>query len=96
MEPEQLEALLVKHFPKDATTWSQATDEVRELCREARIFAGVGEEGAVDFTTIKTPGEWNTKGIDGIVHFFRCMYWDQEGAFLKRAKELFPFIFEDK
>lgn len=94
MEPEQLEALLVKHFPKDATKWSQATDEVRDLCREARLAAGVGEEHAVDFRNIKTPSEWNTKGIDGIMHFFRCMTWEQEGAFLDQATAMFPDIFQ--
>lgn len=91
MTPSELDTLLSKHFPKDAISWENATDEVRDLCREARIFAGVPEELALDFGSLKTPSEWNTQGIDTIVHFYAAMF-DEEG-FLKRAAELFPFIF---
>lgn len=94
MSPEQLEALLVKHFPKDATRWSQAAGEVRELCREAHLAADVDEKYAVDFISIETPAEWNTKAIDGIMHFYRCMHWEQEGAFLERAAAMFPNMFK--
>lgn len=93
MTPEQLETLLVKHFPKDATCWSQATDEVRDMCRTARIVANVPEELAVDFRVLFTPSAWNTKGIDGIVRFYRDMSQEQRDECIKLFTNLFPDIF---
>lgn len=70
LTPDELERKLSADFPKNATCWSQATDEVRDMCRRARVLAGVGEEGAVDFRAVKTPAEWNTLGIEGTVRFY--------------------------
>ena len=38
--PEELRAFLEGHFPRNATCWSQATQEVMDLCRHARELAG--------------------------------------------------------
>jgi len=57
-------------FPKDATTWKLATDEVRDISRMSRRYLSDMqniEVPAVDFTEIKTPSEWNTKSKESIV-----------------------------
>lgn len=58
-------------FPSDATSWGQATDEMRDLAREVRmtyneliVDAVEGDENYVeglDFMSFSTPSEWNTK-----------------------------------
>ncbi len=54
----------------DATCWSQATDEIREISRMSRILLeeidGIIVE-AVDFRAIRTPAEWNRKGRESIL-----------------------------
>ena len=66
----------LEQFPTNATSWSQATDEVRELSRASREFLdeydGIKVE-AVDFTAIKTPAEWNTLGRESILRNYDMM-----------------------
>ncbi len=54
----------------DATCWSQATDEIREISRMSRILLeeidGIVVE-TVDFRAIRTPAEWNKKGRESIL-----------------------------
>lgn len=63
----------LEQFPTDATSWAQATDEVRDLARFAREhleeYDGVIVE-PVDFRHAKTPAEWNTKGRAFILSTF--------------------------
>lgn len=56
-----------------ATSWGEATDEVRDLCRYAREMLDLDTTHAVDFKKMSTPAEWNTQGIDGIVRFYGQM-----------------------
>lgn len=60
----------LENFPKDATSWAVAGDEVRDLARTAREYLeeydGVIVE-PVDFVHIKNPAEWNTKGRNYIL-----------------------------
>jgi len=65
LTPEELQQRLSKDFPPDATCWSQATDEVRDLCRRARELAGGSEDHAVNFRALSTPAQWNAQGIAG-------------------------------
>lgn len=50
----------LERFPKNATCWSQATDEVRDMARKARElleeYEGVIVE-PVNFRAIETPAE---------------------------------------
>ena len=52
MTPDALQRRLSKAFPQEASSWRQATEEVRDLCRRARVLAGVGEDDALDFGKI--------------------------------------------
>ena len=60
----------LERFPKDATSWAQATDEIRDLARTSREYLEDYDGvivGPVDFKHISTPAEWNTKGRDYIL-----------------------------
>ena len=63
-------------FPADATCWSQATDEIRDLARIVREYYNdafldpkSNYEGIqpVNFRAISTPAEWNTKAREFIL-----------------------------
>jgi hypothetical protein len=66
----------LERYPKDATSWADATDEIRDLSRESREILedcdGITVE-AVNFKAIKTPAEWNTKGRESILANFDRM-----------------------
>lgn len=66
----------LERFPKNATNWAQATDEVRDMARKARElleeYEGVIVE-PVNFRTIETPAEWNTEGREFILTNFDRM-----------------------
>lgn len=79
-------------FPKNAISWAQATDEIRDLSRMSRefleSFEGMIVE-AVDFAHIKTPAEWNTKGRNSILANFDRMQVRTQKTFYKRFPEWF-------
>lgn len=66
---EKIEKFL-ERFPKNATSWAQATDEIHDLARTTREYLddyeGVIVE-PIDFRSISTPAEWNTKGREYIL-----------------------------
>jgi hypothetical protein len=86
MTPEALRAVMQAHYPPNASCWSQATDEVRDLCRYAREDLGLPEDQAVDFRVLKTPEAWNTIGVNGLVAFYRQMTTRQQEAFVENNK----------
>ena len=52
-------------FPDDATSWKEATDEIRDIARLAADFVNEFEKDKVqrlDFKTLKTPADWNSVG----------------------------------
>ena len=53
----------LEQFPTDATSWVQATDEVRDLARASREMLDEYDDikvEAVDFATLDTPAKWNS------------------------------------
>lgn len=88
---KEIEKFLAQ-FPKDATSWAKATDEVRELSYESRIILeeldGVKVE-PVNFRAFSTPAEWNTQGRDSIMANYNRMRTDTKRAFFERFRALF-------
>lgn len=82
MTPADLMAALVKKWPLNATCWSQATDEIRDMSREARKMIGYSELIAINFRACNTPSEWNTNGIHSIVRFYKIMDHSQRAKFI--------------
>jgi len=74
-------------FPKDAQDWRRAGDEVRTVARSAREILderqGEGTAQVVDFRTIQTPSEWNTRGREAIEANIARMAPDTLDAFLQ-------------
>ncbi len=87
----KIEKFLEK-FPKDATSWGDATDEIRDLSRESREYLeecdGVEVE-PVDFQACKTPAEWNTRGRESILANFDKMHPETQQRFFNRFREWF-------
>ena len=82
----------LEQFPTDATSWAQATDEVRELARMAREHLEELEEvivEPVDFRHAKTPAEWNSRGRAFILTCFDRMQGQTRRAFYERFKDWF-------
>lgn len=90
-------------FPRDAKSWSQATDEMRDMAKLARQYYNeleldltddeVEDEGkgiqSLNFRSFKTPSEWNSKAQDFIIMVYNKMSPQIKKEFLVRCKELF-------
>jgi hypothetical protein len=85
---ECLRAQLKVLYPTNATCWSQATDEVRDLCRHARELLDLPEEDAIDFRVLNSPFAWNTIGINGIISFYKRMNDEQKLYFVTNYNHL--------
>ena len=82
----------LEQFPTDATSWVQATDEVRELARASREMLDEYDDikvEAVDFTTIRTPSEWNTLGREAILRNYDMMRPRTQILFYERFEDWF-------
>jgi sugar-specific transcriptional regulator TrmB len=87
----KIEKFLEK-FPKDATSWANATDEIRDLSRESRMFLEDLDEVTVepvDFKACKTPAEWNTRGRESILANFDRMTSSTQRSFYLSNREMF-------
>lgn len=93
---KKLDSFLNK-FPDNATSWSQATDEVRDLARSAREHhneydLNVSEDDSkaaqsLNWREMKTPAEWNSKGKKFIKEMVGKMGKEAKDAFMKRHSE---------
>ena len=82
----------LEQFPTDATSWREATDEVRELARASREMLDEYDDikvEAVDFITIRTPAEWNTLGRKAILRNYDMMRPRTQILFYERFEDWF-------
>jgi hypothetical protein len=82
----------LERFPKNATCWSDATDEIRDLSRTSREYLEELDEVTVepvDFNACKTPSAWNTKGRASIIANFDKMRPATQERFYNRFREWF-------
>ena len=82
----------LEQFPTNATCWREATDEVRELARASREMLDEYDDikvEAVDFTTIRTPAEWNTLGREAILRNYDMMRPRTQILFYERFEDWF-------
>ena len=80
----------LEQFPTDATSWVQATDEVRDLARASREMLDEYDDikvEAVDFTAIRTPAEWNTLGREAILRNYDMMRPRTQILFFERFED---------
>ncbi|MBQ8272206.1 MAG: hypothetical protein IJZ09_04290 [Tidjanibacter sp.] len=79
-------------FPTNATSWREATDEVRDLARASREMLDEYDDikvEAVDFTAIRTPAEWNTLGREAIMRNYDMMSPRTQLLFFERFEDWF-------
>ena len=82
----------LEQFPTNATSWREATDEVRELARASREMLDEYDDikvEAVDFTAIRTPAEWNTLGREAILRNYDMMRSRTQILFYERFEDWF-------
>ncbi|MBR6631860.1 MAG: hypothetical protein IKK89_07950 [Alistipes sp.] len=82
----------LEQFPTDATSWVQATDEVRDLARTSREMLDEYDDikvEAVDFTAARTPAEWNTKAREAILRNYDLMRPRTQTLFFERFEDWF-------
>ena len=82
----------LEQFPTDATSWVQATDEVRDLARASREMLDEYDDikvEAVDFTAIRTPAEWNTRAREAILRNYDMMRPRTQMLFFERFEDWF-------
>lgn len=81
-----LDEFLAK-FPNNATSWVNATDEIKDLSRTSREYLeeyqGIIVE-PLNFKQLKSPARWNTKGKESIRSNFGKMTISTKKAFFKR------------
>lgn len=80
----------LEKFPVDATSWADATDELRDLARAVRELLSEVDNVDVeplDFTELHTPSAWNTEARAYILEGFDLMS--------DHAKRFFYDDFED-
>ena len=79
-------------FPTNATSWREATDEVRDLARASREMLDEYDDitvEVVDFTAIRTPAEWNTLGREAILRNYDMMRPRTQMLFFERFEDWF-------
>ena len=79
-------------FPTDATTWTQATDEVYDLARTSREFLDDYDDvkvEAVDFATLDTPAKWNSVCREAIGRNYDLMRPRTQLLFYERFEDWF-------
>ena len=79
-------------FPTNATSWREATDEVRDLAQVSREmldeYDGIKVE-AVDFTATRTPAEWNTRAREAVMRNYDMMRPRTQMLFFERFEDWF-------
>ena len=79
-------------FPTNATSWREATDEVRDLARASREMLDEYDDitvEAVDFTAIRTPAEWNTRAREAVMRNYDLMSPRTQLLFFERFEDWF-------
>lgn len=97
---------LFKAFPRDATSWKDAMDEMRDITRNARElynqiehdFTEDDEDNpkyikSMNFRSFNTPSVWNSKAQDEIVRIYNLMGTETRRYFLDYLKRHFPTYF---
>ena len=82
----------LEQFPTDATSWVQATDEVRDLARASREMLDEYDDvkvEAVDFATLDTPAKWNSVCREAIWRNYDLIRPHTQLLFFERFEDWF-------
>ena len=79
-------------FPDKAKSWSQATDEVREIAKAAKEHYNEYDHKNIkpcDFRSMLTPSTWNTRGKKYIFRVYDKMSAKTKAEFNHYLKKTF-------
>lgn len=79
-------------FPTNATSWREATDEIRDLARASREMLDEYDDVQVDsicFREINDPAEWNTEARAAILRNYDLMHPRTQVLFYERFEDWF-------
>ena len=79
-------------FPTNATSWREATDEVRDLARASREMLDEYDDVQVDsiyFPDIKDPAEWNSRAREAVMRNYNMMRPRTQLLFFERFEDWF-------
>lgn len=79
-------------FPTNATSWREATDEVRDLAQASREMLDEYDDikvEAVVFTATRTPAEWNTRAREAVMRNYDMMRPRTQMLFFERFEDWF-------
>ena len=82
----------LEQFPTDATSWTQATDEVYDLACTSREFLDEYDDvkvEAMDFATLDTPAKWNSVCREAIWRNYDLMRPHTQLLFFERFEDWF-------
>jgi hypothetical protein len=82
----------LSNFPNDAKNWSLATEEIRDIARTSKEFINDLENKSIqplDFRSLRTPSDWNTKGKAYILKVYEKMKPNTRKEFDKYLKNHF-------
>ena len=82
----------LEQFPTDATSWTQATDEVYDLACTSREFLDEYDDvkvEAVDVATLDTPAKWNSVCREAIWRNYDLMRPHTQLLFFERFEDWF-------
>ena len=82
----------LEQFPTNATSWREATDEVRDLARASREMLDEYDDVQVDsiyFPDIKDPAEWNTRAREAVMRNYDMMTPRTQLLFFERFEDWF-------
>ena len=85
----KLSAWLNKDFPSNAKGWDNATDEIRDISRFSRQILDVVDDKNVeplDFSSLTTPSDWNTKAKKYIDANYKQMSKMAQQVFLYKVQ----------
>jgi hypothetical protein len=86
-------------FPNDATLWSEATDEIRDLARFSReiyneitLNSSKNDDNILEplnFRSFKTPAQWNTEAKKFIISTYSKMNDESKKYFIEKFNKIF-------
>ncbi len=88
-----------KLFPRNTSSWAEATDEIRDIAKMAReyyteydlkvVYDDPKAMQPLNFRSINSPSEWNIKGQDYTIKVYNMMSNETKKIFLRDVKDRF-------
>lgn len=88
---DKLEQFMDK-YPDDANSWSEATDEMKDLARIARETYNETSSNTIEplnFRSFRYPSEWNSESKKFVRETYQKMSKEGKESFMREVEETF-------